>query len=352
MKRRFAVLDGLRGIAAIAVVAYHAGIVLNLRGSLTVKADPAVDLFFCISGFVLAFAHDTDIVEGRLTAIQFAVVRWLRFLPILALGGALGLTAILFDPTDYPFIYENNADVASFSIKLAVLSLFLIPTSLKSQLLFVNNVYWSLCVELIVNIAYALQGNYSKQKYLYAIWLSSALLLVFLYAWFRSVHIVPETPLRNFGSLIRGFASFFAGIVVFRIWQMGFRAPQVNPWCLFATVSLPLLFPFSAPWFQVPFDAFFILLIFPAVVWLAASSTTQFERMFSIMGEASFPLYATHLPLLYFAKAPFVGAATGTKLSFVLAFTALMVALSVAIAFFFEMPARAFIRALTRKIRR
>jgi peptidoglycan/LPS O-acetylase OafA/YrhL len=150
MKRRFAVLDGLRGVAAIAVVAYHAGIALNLRGVLTVKGDPAVDLFFCISGFVLAYAHDADIVEGRLTAIQFAVVRWLRFLPIVALGAALGLTAILFDRTDYPLIYENNAAVPSFSIKLAVLSLFLIPISLKSQLLFANNVFWSLCVELIV----------------------------------------------------------------------------------------------------------------------------------------------------------------------------------------------------------
>jgi peptidoglycan/LPS O-acetylase OafA/YrhL len=352
MKRRFAVLDGLRGIAAIAVVAYHAGIALNLRGFLTVKGDPAVDLFFCISGFVLAFAHDTDIVEGRLTAIQFAVTRWLRFLPILALGAALGLMAILFDPTDYPLIYENNADVVSFSTKLAVLSLFLIPISLKSQLVFANNVYWSLCVELIVNIAYALQGNYLRQKYIYAIWLLSALVLASLYAWFRSVHIIPDAPLSSFGCLIRGFASFFAGVIVFRVWHKGFRAPQVNPWYLIATVSVPLVLPYSAPWFQVPFDAFFILLIFPLVVWFAASSITPFERVFSIVGEASFPLYATHLPLLYFAKVPFVGAATGTKLSFVLAFAAVMVALSVAIAFFYEMPTRALIRTLRRKLGR
>jgi peptidoglycan/LPS O-acetylase OafA/YrhL len=291
-----------------------------------------------------------DIVEGRLTAIQFAVTRWLRFLPIVALGAALGVTAILFDPTDYPLIYENNAGVVSFSTKLAILSLFLIPISLKSQLLFANNVYWSLCVELIVNIAYALQGNYLRQKYTYAIWLISALVLASLYAWFRSVHIIPDAPLASFACLMRGFASFFAGVIVFRIWQRGFRAPHVNPWLLIATVSVPLLFPYSAPWFQAPFDGFFILLIFPVVVWFAASSTTQFERLFSSVGEASFPLYATHLPLLYFAKTPFVGTAIGTKLSFVVGFSAVMVALSVAIAFFYERPARAFIKTIRRKL--
>jgi peptidoglycan/LPS O-acetylase OafA/YrhL len=149
---------------------------------------------------------------------------------------------------------------------------------------------------------------------------------------------------------MRGFASFFAGVVVFRIWRRGFRAPQVNSWLLIATVSVPFLFPYSAPWFQAPFDACFILLIFPVIVWFAASSTTPFERAFSIVGEASFPLYATHLPFLYLAKAPFIGTSTATKLSFVVGFVTVMVALSVAIAFFYEMPARAFIRALRRKI--
>ncbi len=350
MKRRFVVLDALRGTAAMAVVAYHAGIALNLRGLLTVKANPAVDLFFSISGFVLAFAHDADIVDGKLTAIPFLVARWLRFSPILLLGSALGLAAILFDPADYPTIYDNVENISSFSSLLALLSVFLIPIALKSQLLFVNNVYWSLCAELVVNFAYALQAKFLKRDYLYLIWLSSAVLLAFFFVLFRSIQIVPETPLGSVGSLLRAFASFFAGVCVFRLWQAGFRAPPVNPWILIATASLPFMFPYSATWFKVPFDAVFILLIYPAVVWFAASSTApRFENWFSIIGQGSFALYATHLPLLYFAKQPFVDAPTTIKLLFVAAFIVAMAALSIATAIFFERPARATIRRLFKR---
>ena len=349
MKQRFAALDGLRGMAAVAVVAYHAGVELDLRGFLTVKGDPAVDLFFCISGFVLAFAHDKDIVERRLTATKFAIARWLRFLPIITLGAFLALPAILLVPRDYPLIYQNIPDVLSFSLKLLALSLFLIPVWLKSQLLFVNDVYWSLSVELIVNIAYAFQGNYLKERSVYAIWLLSAFVLLALFAWLGSVNIHLTSPLSSFTCLVRGFASFFAGVVVFKFWQRGFRAPQVNPWLLIATASVPLLFPYSAPWFQVPFDAFFILIIFPAVVWFGASSTAAIDQPFSLVGEASFTLYGIHLPILYLAKEPFVGASLTTKLIFVSSFTLAMIPLSILVATFFERPARSFIRKIVTK---
>jgi peptidoglycan/LPS O-acetylase OafA/YrhL len=351
MKGRFVVLDGLRGLAAIAVAAYHAGIAVDLRGFLTVKASPAVDLFFCISGFVLAFAHDADIVDGNLTAAAFLLARWLRFLPIVILGSVLGLTAILFDPADYPIIYENVTNGFSFSCLLAILSLFLIPVALKSQLVFANNVFWSLCAELIVNLAYALQGNFLKQKYVYLIWLSSALLLASLFALFQSVQFVPETPLESFGSLVRAFASFFAGVAVFRLWQGGFRAPQVSPWLLMAIACLPFVFPYSATWFKVPFDAFFILLIYPAVVWFAASSSAvQFEAVLSTLGESSFALYAIHLPVLYFVKKPFLGQALGLRLMFVAGFVAMMVASSIMVATLFEKPARAAISRLRKQL--
>ncbi|CAN5178528.1 hypothetical protein BH10PSE10_BH10PSE10_05600 [soil metagenome] len=330
----------------MAVVAYHAVVALHLRGALTVKADPAVDLFFCISGFVLAYAHDNDIVEGKLNAVKFLTARWLRFFPVLLLGACLGFAAIQFDPALTPL--RDAGNLLPLSSIMLILSLFLIPVLFKSHVLFVNGVYWSLCVELIVNFFYALQGNHLKQKYVYAIWLTSALMLVGFCVWYGTIHF-PDDPLGAFGCLIRGVASFFAGVVVFRIWRSGIRAPNVNPWILIGAICIPLLFPYSAPWFKAPLDGLFILIVFPIVVWCAASSTEIESSFFSFIGEASFPLYAIHVPVLIFIERPFVDLAVPLKLAFVVSFTILMTLVAAMVAAFYEKPARALIRGIVRK---
>ena len=69
-KRTFVTLDGLRGIAALAIVARHAPVLFN-SVSIYVQSDIgkptalgpffesylAVDFFFALSGFVLAHAY-------------------------------------------------------------------------------------------------------------------------------------------------------------------------------------------------------------------------------------------------------------------------------------------------------
>jgi peptidoglycan/LPS O-acetylase OafA/YrhL len=349
-KQRFAVLDGLRGVAALAVVAYHAGINVHLRGVLLVKANPAVDLFFCISGFVLAHAHDKDIMSGVLTSARFALSRWLRFLPVILLGGLIGLAAILAEPAQFPLIYDSTDNTTAFSVGLFVRSLFLIPTVISSQLIWINDVYWSLCIELIVNIFYAFIGYRSRQKYVWLVWLGSVLALIAMFAWFDTIQLIPMSPVRSVGSLLRGFASFFAGVLVYKLWLRGTRARDVNPWLLAGLVALPMLFPYSAPWFMVPFDSLFILAVFPMVVWLGASSTTRFDRAFAVAGEASFPLYATHVPILYMVKGPFEDAGTPVRLLFVLGFTVAMFALSIGMAVYFEKPARGLVRKVRTRL--
>lgn len=50
------------------------------------------------------------------------------------------------------------------------------------------------------------------------------------------------------------------------------------------------------------FEAVCILLIFPAIVWMAASGTTtdsMSARICRFLGDISFPLYVVHYPLMY-----------------------------------------------------
>ena len=67
-RHRFLVLDGLRGLAAIAVALYHAGLALGVP-YLTTRAYLAVDFFFVLSGFVIAHAYEDQLTSGALSPV-------------------------------------------------------------------------------------------------------------------------------------------------------------------------------------------------------------------------------------------------------------------------------------------
>jgi peptidoglycan/LPS O-acetylase OafA/YrhL len=339
MKERFIVLDGLRGIAALAVVGYHAGLEMGLRGVFTIKASVAVDFFFCLSGFVLANSYDDKIKNGTLSIWNFVVMRWLRFLPILLLGGCLAFAASM----KHPVVALANYDSGFLPF---FLSLFLIPIPVGAALVWINGVYWSLCVELIVNAFYSAIGRKADSCTVLAIWICSAMFLTFITFWILPEELLPNSYRGSFGSLARGFTSFFAGIAIHRLWQAGVRFGKVRPVVLVAIFSVPLIFPYSAAWFRVPFDLVFVIVMFPMIVLAGASSVTKFGRTFSAIGEASFPLYGIHLPLLYLTERPFANFSNMGKMCFVLIFTAVAFLIALVAARYFEAPTRAFIKQM------
>ena len=59
----------------------------------------AVDFFFCLSGFVIAFAYEKRLAQG-MRATDFMVARWIRLLsPLSARYHSLGLTFLTPQPT-------------------------------------------------------------------------------------------------------------------------------------------------------------------------------------------------------------------------------------------------------------
>ncbi|HKU54954.1 MAG TPA: acyltransferase family protein, partial [Rhizomicrobium sp.] len=90
-KTRFLTLDALRGVGAIAVMAGHAGIVLNAY--MPPFMYLAVDMFFVLSGFVLAHAYDGKFAGG-LSVGAFLKARIARLYPIYLIGLVLGLVSV------------------------------------------------------------------------------------------------------------------------------------------------------------------------------------------------------------------------------------------------------------------
>ena len=77
---RFLTLDGLRGLAALIVVAVHASEHFGSAGPRF--GYLAVDLFFVLSGFVLSYAYDRRFADG-MTNRQFMRLRIERLAPPL-----------------------------------------------------------------------------------------------------------------------------------------------------------------------------------------------------------------------------------------------------------------------------
>jgi peptidoglycan/LPS O-acetylase OafA/YrhL len=98
-KEPFEVLDGLRGSAAILIVIFH---VFNYSFgwdtplSLMHHAYLAVDFFFGLSGFVVAYAYDDR--WSRMSALQFFRIRLIRLHPMVLVGATIGLLGYIFDP--------------------------------------------------------------------------------------------------------------------------------------------------------------------------------------------------------------------------------------------------------------
>ncbi|MCH5684177.1 acyltransferase [Niabella sp. W65] len=97
-KRHFDTLDGLRGVAAIAVVVFHfmEFAAPRYEDSFIGHGYLAVDFFFCLSGFVIAYAYDNKI--SQIGFGQFFKQRLARLHPLVVIGSVIGLIAFVFDP--------------------------------------------------------------------------------------------------------------------------------------------------------------------------------------------------------------------------------------------------------------
>ena len=90
-KKHYAILDGLRGVAAIMVVAFHI-----MEAHATSRFDQvinhgylAVDFFFLLSGFVISYAYDDR--WSKMSLGDFFKIRLIRLQPMVIMGKSMRL---------------------------------------------------------------------------------------------------------------------------------------------------------------------------------------------------------------------------------------------------------------------
>jgi len=285
-KRVFGGLDGLRGVAAAFVAMRHISFFHNLgvHGGYL-----AVDLFFVLSGFVIAHAYERRLAEG-LSAKRFLALRYLRLWPVYVLGAALGLAAAWAQALPGRDNLTNGQ-----LLHTAPFALLMLPgPHIKPMLYPVDSVAWSLALELLVNLLYAfLWRPLRDPRVLAGALAASALWLIGAVIWFGKLDI-------GFlwsdaaGGLPRVAFSFTAGLGLHRLYRArGWRSP-LPAWA--PLLALPAVFYLHLD--EVVWPLACVLILFPTLVAAAAASEPRGRtaRAFAWLGAVSYPLYILHKP--------------------------------------------------------
>ncbi|TIU60051.1 MAG: acyltransferase, partial [Mesorhizobium sp.] len=102
-------LDAIRGVAAISVMLYHFSPFLA-DGKVLPSSYLAVDLFFLLSGFVIAHAYDRKIENGMGSG-SFVAIRLIRLYPLYLAGTLLGFFYLLVKNRLMPAEYVPLSEI-------------------------------------------------------------------------------------------------------------------------------------------------------------------------------------------------------------------------------------------------
>jgi len=305
MKTRYEVLDGLRGTAALAVVALHLCEVFRptAAGNPLHHGYLAVDFFYMLSGFVIGHAYDDRWPQMSLR--QFFGQRLRRLHPLVGLGMAAGLCAYVAGTR---WLDQPPAPVLLLAADLALGLLLLPAPSLPGRDGFtfsLNGPAWSLGQEYLANIVYALVGRNFSRAVLAALVAVSAMALLAMSASRGTLHLGWSWDTLWFAPVRTAFP-FFAGLLIQRCGlALRPRPAWLGGWI---ALSLALLAAFFAPHLAGGgrikanglLEAALVIGVFPLVIALGAAGEARgaVARLCRLAGAISYPLYIVHYPLV------------------------------------------------------
>ena len=358
-KPHYILLDGLRGVAALMVLWYHVfeGFAFA-KGSVIETFNHGhlgVDFFFLLSGFVISYAYDDrwrkpisqrdnettcQQVQGQSMSLKsFFKRRLIRLHPMLVMGAFIGLICffiqggVKWDGTSTPFHWVMIA---------FVLTLFFIPAYPgasydirgNAEMFPLNGPSWSLFFEYIGNILYALFIRKLSNKMLGLLVGITGILWIWFVAFDISGYDMigigwTLDAVNFFGGLLRMMFPFTLGMLMAR----RFMSQRVNKSTsqqvetqsstansqqskflkrnIFWIATIVLFALFSVQYFPKTstvsvngiYELFCIMIVFPLIVWIAASSDSAQSKftlkLSKFLGDLSYPLYIVHYPVMY-----------------------------------------------------
>ncbi len=314
-KPHYELLDGLRGVAALAVIWYHV-----FEGFATTPIDQrfnhgylAVDFFFILSGFVIGYAYD-DRWKTTLSVKEFFKRRLIRLHPMVIMGAVLGAVTFCIQGCEQ---WDGTQVAVSMLLLAMLLNFFMIPAwpggawevRGNGEIFPLNGPSWSLFFEYIGNILYALLlRRFSTKALAFLVGLAGLGLASFAVFNFSGYgHLGVGWTMADYnlpGGLLRLLFSFSVGLLMSRIFKpVPVRgAFGICGLAIVVLLAVPHIGGEEALWMNGIYDAVCVVLIFPLLVWLGASGKTTHKITSGIckfFGDISYPVYIVHYPFMY-----------------------------------------------------
>lgn len=292
----------MRGVAAVAVMLHH----FTQHTSMWIfqNAKLAVDLFFCLSGFVIAYSYQQRLEKG-MSFRGFLFKRAIRLYPMFIMGFVIGVVALFLKIINGETNFTHHGSIAA-----ATLNAFYIPYLGHEFIQFgkdkvigvifpTNPPAWSLFLEVIINASFAiwlLQKRIDKNPLTLAV-LGGVLLVIYVILTGSSS---PGWGTENIlGGLPRSLYGFFAGVFLHSCLNGARRRlPSIRPTYL----GLVLLLLFAIPQFAFSWLLWLgsTLLLVPVLVALGAVSHSDHpvsQKLSDYLGWLSYPIYCLHYPV-------------------------------------------------------
>lgn len=345
--RRIPSLDGLRGIAAIAVTLFHFSIFFLPQAHLSDmlpflgRAYLAVDLFFILSGFVIAHVYGRLLASNwRAHWMQFAIARFARIYPLFALTTLAMVITVVLSGTPLKFV--------SFSDGSLVLQPVLLQQWYGGGLSW-NYPSWSISTEAEAYVFFVFSAGLlvtGKHPQLMAA-CCVAILAALSIAHGGSLNFVQGVP-----ALVRTLSEFSIGALIYRA-HSGGAALLIK-----RAGILTILFMGLA---TITRQDFFTVGAFGCLVFYGVNTTGVASRLLNsrpavALGNWSYSIYLSHAPTHYAVMVAF--AASGHPINDLSSANARLLVLAAALGVvaiaavsyeYFETPARRLLISATMK---
>lgn len=346
--KRIYSLDVLRGIAALSVVFWHwqhffyvgdtphdfdssRQPLFNIFSLIYQHGSLAVELFFCISGFVFFWLFSKPIADRTLSVGTFFMDRFSRLYPLhlVTFIGVAALQLYYSNHHDSYFVYQQN------DLYHALLNLFLIPAWGFEKGWSFNAPIWSVSVEVLLYALMFLMCLTRQARYLIIFGLIAV-----------GYYIFPTNY--KLGS---GLFTFFCGGLAFILMNILIRRMGTSRFLILATVMA--IAAWSVVWASDTLDLYFLMgVAFPALVIFTASISCAFPtflRPLAVIGDISYSSYLLHfsLQILFALTVDHFGAPRSLFYSpwMLGLFMAVLIPASYACHRWFEMPMQRSIRS-------
>lgn len=288
-------IDGLRAIAVLPVLFFHAGVPYFSGGFV------GVDVFFVISGYVITQGLRADIEADRFSIVDFYERRFRRIFPALVITLCLTYAAALFFLLPHELVDLSNSMIAS---TLSVSNFYFWRSSsyFDTSSLFRPLLHtWSLSVEeqfyILMPLAMVVSRLFFRQAWRFFFW------PVVLISLLLSISATYTAPTANFYLLpTRAWEILLGAMLVltplpkpapFLAEILGATGIALIGYCVFAYSDST---PFPGAHALLPCVGSFL------VIFAGIDNSTQAKRLLSLwplvaVGLISYSLYLVHWPI-------------------------------------------------------